>query len=144
MVIAPACQAGDRGFNPRRSRIFFVQPCGQFSHRVSHLCAARRNTLFFYIRAVAQGLARLVRDQEVGSSNLPSPKKALTSKDVSAFFINGVPQGFPKENPKSRLSEAKVETSPINKALCCNELFEKHPFGGAFFRCSSKAGNPDR
>ena len=29
--------------------------------------------IIFYIRAVAQGLARLVRDQEVGSSNLPSP-----------------------------------------------------------------------
>ncbi len=52
MVIAPACQAGDRGFDPRHSRI--------------KVC-----------RAVAQWLARLVRDQEIGGSNPLSPKIKL-------------------------------------------------------------------
>ena len=59
MVIAPACQAGDRGFNPRRSR--YATPTGRG---------------FFY-RAVAQWLARSVRDREAGSSSLPSPNKSL-------------------------------------------------------------------
>ncbi len=56
LVITPACQAGDRGFKPRRSRLLLP-------------IAAPR--------VVAQGLARSVRDREVGSSNLPNPIIAL-------------------------------------------------------------------
>ena len=57
LVIAPACQAGDRGFNPRRSRYRYS---GQLCHGTQ--------------RVVAQGLARSVRDREVGGSNPPNPR----------------------------------------------------------------------
>ena len=68
MVIAPACQAGDRGFNPRRSR--------------------RGPSRGLFFRAVAQGLARSVRDREVGSSNLPSPtKEELFLHRITPFFL---------------------------------------------------------
>lgn len=76
MVIAPACQAGDRGFNPRRSR--YATPIGWG---------------FFY-RAVAQWLARSVRDREAGSSSLPSPNKSLYCIEIAYTFKQSLFEGL--------------------------------------------------
>ena len=67
LVIALACHAGDHGFEPRRSRN--KEAVQNFSFWTA---------LFFYAgktdeRAIAQLVARLVRDQEVGGSNPPCP-----------------------------------------------------------------------
>ena len=68
VVIAPACQAGGRGFKSRRSRSSISKP------RMS-------------LRAVAQWLARSVRDREVGSSSLPSPT-VLKWRLGAALFVH--------------------------------------------------------
>ena len=60
LVIALACQAGGRGFKSRRSRIRF------------HHAAVPAGTAVF-VRAVAQMVARSVRDRKAGGSNPPSP-----------------------------------------------------------------------
>ena len=57
LVIALACHAGDHGFEPRHSRI-----------KLPILEA------FFYLRAIAQLVARDVRDVEVAGSNPVCPK----------------------------------------------------------------------
>ncbi len=67
LVIAPACQAGGRGFKSRRSRMYPAKG--------------------FFFRAVAQGLARSVRDREVGGSNPPSPKYLPAIVGGVEYFI---------------------------------------------------------
>ncbi len=67
LVIALACQAGGRGFKSRRSRSFFL--------RAMQVRAQR---------AVAQLVARSVRDRKVAGSNPVSPKdKDFKSKDLA-------------------------------------------------------------
>jgi hypothetical protein len=77
LVIAPACQAGDRGFKSRRSRYFFCSASFE-----------RKSCYTHHTRAVAQRLARLVRDQEAGGSNPPSPTIDLRNgfSDSEVFF----------------------------------------------------------
>ena len=50
-------------------------------------------TGFFFIRAVAQGLARLVRDQEIGGSNPLSPTSWKPLGDAERFLFVGL-SGF--------------------------------------------------
>jgi hypothetical protein len=81
LVIALACQAGGRGFKSRRSRSFFSGqrigvPCTAAPQQV-HLWH-RRGCIRSGInrgsqRAVAQLVARSVRDRKAGGSNPPSP-----------------------------------------------------------------------
>ena len=128
--IAPACQAGGRGFNPRRSRIRPLHR-GRFCTRsAGHETACRlsRNVL----RAVAQGLARSVRDREVGSSNLPSPRSALTERTC----LSGRARSSPLPSPRSALTE---RTCLSGRA--CDHFVQ---FGAAGGELRTRAGSAAR
>ena len=102
LVIALACHAGDHGFEPRRSRnngclksrLLFRQPiefkiksvyCNDLILNIAPKIKEAvqklqflNSPIFFHAgktdeRAIAQLVARLVRDQEVGGSNPPCP-----------------------------------------------------------------------
>ena len=119
LVIALACQAGGRGFKSRRSRSFFGRCRGAPSPGRTHGGINRD-----FQRAVAQLVARSVRDRKAGGSNPPSPiaypqgtrNKRYNSSAAHQFF-----QSRPLRNlkaasrPDARSLRIALYWPPLNR-----------------------------
>ncbi len=79
-------EAGYRaGLSSRRSRVRAPSLPIRFQRKTRHSLTG----FFFELRAVAQGLARLVRDQDVGGSNPLSPTSTLLYNNISKPWLAG-------------------------------------------------------